>query len=117
MYVHQGQKDSNPVFKECHLQANLVFLRRYLCFIAFLFLCVVYFIFEWKIKFITGLCYLGETGLPLTHLALNCDCVGFSDFISKRSGTTFLLFNVFVVWLVPFYQAWVDPITSSERGS
>lgn len=38
--LHEGQKDSNPIFKESPSQANLVFLLRYLCLTAFRFLHV-----------------------------------------------------------------------------
>lgn len=61
----KGKKIVNPIFEDSRSQANLVFLIRYLCFIAFLFLYVAYFIFEWKINFIKGLRDLGESGLPL----------------------------------------------------
>lgn len=99
MLVHKGQKHSNPIFKESYLQINLVFLLRHLCFIAFFFpLCSIFYI--WMENKIYKRCYLGETVLLLTHLALNCDSLGCSYFILKRSGTTLLLFNVFVVWLV-----------------
>lgn len=50
-------------------------------------------------KFIKGLCYLDETDLLLTHLALTSKMVLILNFILKRSGTTLLLFYVFVVWL------------------
>lgn len=61
----KGKKIVNSIFKDSRSQVNLVFLIRYLCFIAFLFLYVAYFIFEWKINFIKGLHYLGESGLLL----------------------------------------------------
>lgn len=72
MCVHEGQKDSNVIFKESHSQANLVFLLRFLSFIAFPFSpCSI--IFKWKMKFIKGLYCLDEIDLLLTPLALTRD--------------------------------------------
>lgn len=83
----RGKKICNPIFKESPLQANLVFLLRYLCLTAFHFLHVAYFVFEWKMKFIKGLCHLDETNLHLTHLVLACDGFYFKFyFILIRSG-------------------------------
>lgn len=77
-------------------------------FVLLLFfpICVAHFIYEWKIKSIKGLCYLGETSLLLTHPLVNCDSLGYS-----YMGPPFP-FDTSVVWLVSVCQASVDLITS-----
>lgn len=121
----KGKKIVNPIFEDSCSQAHLVFIIRYLCFIAFLFLYVVHFIFEWKINFIKGLHDLGESGCSWNNFVLNHDSLGYSYFNFLRSGPTLLLFHGFAAWLDLFSRLWqiwsphlccAQEATSDTRG-